>query len=180
MIRVMVIKKGEIMKPTRTILLMAFAALFLAGCMTIPSGPSVLVLPGSGKNFDQFRVDDMDCKQFASLQIGGSDANQAASDSVARSAALGTLVGAAAGAAMGGQRGAGVGAGTGLAMGALAGTGAGNMSAHGLQQRYDQAFMQCMYAKGHRVPVSRSFEAMHSGPPPAYAPPPPPQPPAPR
>jgi hypothetical protein len=167
------------MKPNKAMLPAALAALFLGGCMTVPSGPSVLVLPGSGKNFDQFRVDDMDCKQYASLQIGGSDANQAASDSVARSAALGTLVGAAAGAAMGGQRGAGVGAGTGLAVGTMAGTGAGNASAYGLQQRYDQAYMQCMYAKGHRVPVSRSFEAMHPAPPPGYAPPPPPQPPPP-
>ena len=32
--------------------------LSLAACATAPSGPSVLVLPGSGRNFDQFRVDE--------------------------------------------------------------------------------------------------------------------------
>ena len=31
----------------------------LAGCATPPpSGPSVMVLPGSGKSFDQFRFDE--------------------------------------------------------------------------------------------------------------------------
>lgn len=30
--------------------------LLLAGCATVPSGPSVLVLPGSGKTFEQFQA----------------------------------------------------------------------------------------------------------------------------
>lgn len=134
-----------------------------------------MVLPGTGKSFDQFRADDYDCRQFASFQVGGADANKAAADSVAKSAALGTVVGAAAGAAIGGQSGAGVGAGTGLAVGTLAGTGAGEVSAGDLQRRYDYAFMQCMYAKGHKVPVSGRLT---SRPPaaPAYIPPPPPPP----
>ena len=34
------------------------ALLLLGGCMTIPIGPSVTVMPGRGKNFDQFRHDD--------------------------------------------------------------------------------------------------------------------------
>ena len=153
--------------------------LLLGACVTVPSGPSVLVLPGSGKSFDQFRADDFDCKQYASAQAGGTTTDQAAADSVARSAALGTVVGAAAGAAMGGQQGAAVGAGTGLAVGAMAGTGAGSVSAYGLQQRYDHAFQQCMYAKGHKVPVSGSFESVRPSAPPAYLPPPPPPSPAP-
>ena len=44
--------------------------LLLAGCVSMPSGPAVMVLPGSGKNFDQFRADDMDCRQFAANQVG--------------------------------------------------------------------------------------------------------------
>lgn len=150
--------------------------LLLGGCVTMPSGPSVLVLPGSGKNFDQFRADDFDCRQYASMQAGGSTTDQVAADSVARSAALGTVIGAAAGAAMGGKDAAGVGAGTGLAIGALAGTGAGNASAYGLQQRYDYAFQQCMYAKGHKVPVYGGFESQRPSAPPAYSPAPPPPP----
>ncbi len=156
------------------------AVLLLAACAGVPSGPSVLVLPGTGKNFDTFRVDDADCRQYASTQLGGSTPNLAASESVAKSAALGTVVGAAAGAAIGGHNSAGVGAGTGLAMGALAGTEAGNTSAYGVQQRYDFAFMQCMYAKGHKIPVSGRFESQRPLAPAAYAPPPPPPAPAPR
>jgi hypothetical protein len=149
--------------------------LLLGACVSVPSGPSVLVLPGTGKGFDQFRADDFECRQYASGQVGGTTPDQIAGDSLAKSAALGTVVGAAAGAAMGGQRGAGVGAGTGLAVGAMAGTGAGSVSAYGMQQRYDYAFQQCMYAKGHRIPVSGGFESMRPSPPP----PPPSQPPPP-
>ncbi|HTH44456.1 MAG TPA: hypothetical protein VL528_05200, partial [Oxalicibacterium sp.] len=45
--------------------------LALSACTTMPTGPSVLVLPGSGKSFDQFRADDMDCRQYAQYQMGG-------------------------------------------------------------------------------------------------------------
>jgi hypothetical protein len=163
------------MKPTFRMSLIA-TTLMLGACMTLPSGPSVLVLPGSGKGFDQFRADDADCRQYASSQVGGATSDQVAADSVAKSAALGTAVGAVAGAAIGGQRGAGVGAGTGMAVGAMAGTGAGNVSAYGLQQRYDHAFQQCMYAKGHKIPVYGNFEAMRPAAPAGYAAPPPPPP----
>ncbi|MGB5080920.1 MAG: hypothetical protein WBO23_09270, partial [Burkholderiales bacterium] len=70
-------------------------ALAVGACASIPSGPSVMVLPGTGKSFDQFRADDFDCRQFAHYQVGGKEAEQAAGDSVAKSAALGTAVGAA-------------------------------------------------------------------------------------
>lgn len=146
--------------------------------MTMPSGPSVLVLPGTGKGFDQFRADDLDCKQYAGAQVGANTPDRVAADSVAKSAALGAVIGAAAGAAMGGQGSAGAGAGAGLAVGAMAGSGAGNTSAYGLQQRYDYAFQQCMYAKGHKVPVSGRLESARPAAP-AYTPPPPNQPPPP-
>lgn len=41
------------------------ALLAIAACTTIPTGPSVMAMPGSGKSFDQFRADDADCRQFA-------------------------------------------------------------------------------------------------------------------
>ena len=159
---------------------LAAATLLLAACASVPSGPSVLVLPGTGKTFDRFRADDADCRQYASMQAGGSTADQIAGDSAAKSAFLGTVVGAAAGAAIGGQEGAGVGAGTGMAVGALAGTEAGNASAYGVQQRYDYAFMQCMYAKGHKIPVSGRFESLRPSAPAVNTPPPPPPASAPR
>ena len=46
------------------------AALFLSACVTMPTGPSVMVLPGDGKNFDQFQMDDGTCRQWAMQQTG--------------------------------------------------------------------------------------------------------------
>lgn len=152
----------------------------LVACTTIPTGPSMMVLPGSGKDFEQFRVDDAECRQFALDSIGGKTATQAATESGVASAAVGAAVGAAAGAAIGGHQGAGVGAGSGLLIGGLAGTGASQSSAYGSQRRYDNHYVQCMYAKGHRIPVSGRFmtEAPRAAapypPPPPGAPPPPP------
>jgi hypothetical protein len=151
--------------------------LVLVACVSMPKGPSVMVLPGTGKSFDQFRYDDVECRQFADVQIGGTSPSDAAADSAAKSAAVGTIVGAAAGAALGGRSGAAVGAGGGLLVGSAAGAGAGETSAYGLQRRYDYAYIQCMYAKGHKVPVSGHLTS--SSPAPSYAPPPPPPPPGP-
>src|ERR1700693_3438712 len=97
----------------------------LGACVSMPKGPSVMVLPGSGKSFDQFRFDDVECRQFADFQVGGASASDAAADSAARSAALGTVVGAAAGAALGGRSGEGAGAGGGLLVGSAGGAGGG-------------------------------------------------------
>lgn len=160
----------------------------LAACATVPNGPSVLVLPGTGKTFDQFRADDLSCRDFAMYQIGGQSAQAASEQSGVRSAAIGTAVGALAGVAIGGSRGAGVGAGTGLIVGSAAGADAGSSSAYGSQRRYDHAYIQCMYAKGHRVPVSgqmsraygqRYFEPAPGAAAPARVQPPPPPPGAP-
>lgn len=153
---------------------MLIGVALLGACTTMPSGPSVLVLPGTGRSFDQFRGDDMDCRQYALGQVGGAAPRDAAADSMARSAVVGTAIGAAAGAAIGGNQGAGVGAGTGLLVGSMAGASAGDTSAWGLQRRYDYAFIQCMYAKGHRVPVSGQLTSHPVPPPPAGTPPPPP------
>lgn len=156
------------------------ALLLLGACTTIPAGPSVMVMPGTGKSFDQFRGDDADCRQFAIGQVGGLTANQTAVESGMNSAATGAVVGALAGAAMGGHQGAAVGAGVGLLAGSAAGAGAGQASGYGSQRRYDNAYIQCMYAKGDRVPVSgrmTSESARPVSPPPranTYAPPPPP------
>lgn len=159
--------------------LLVLAPLVLLGaCTVMPTGPSIMALPGTGKNFDQFRLDDYQCREYANAQIGGATAQQSATQSGVTSAAVGTLIGAAAGAAIGGREGAATGAGVGLATGALAGTGASQQSGYDLQWRYDMAYSQCMYAKGNRVPVSGNFEysSGQSGyaAPPAPPPPPPP------
>jgi hypothetical protein len=149
--------------------------LLVAGCVTLPNGPSMMVLPGTGRSFDDFRTDDVVCRQYAHEQVGGRTGQLAAEDSGVRSAALGTLLGAAAGAAINGGHGAAVGAGAGLAMGGLAGTAAAESSGHGAQRRYDHAYIPCMYAKGHRVPTSGRFTTYTEPPrPPARAATPPP------
>src|SRR4030095_15110097 len=119
----------------------------LGACATLPTGPSVMAMPGAGKSFDQFRVDDADCRQFALSQLGGTTPNQTATESAVVSAVVGTALGAGAGAAFGGHQGAGVGAGAGLLVGGLAATGAAQASAGGTQRRYDAGYLQCMYAK---------------------------------
>ena len=129
----------------------------LAGCVHVPSGPSVMVLPGNGKNFDQFRNDDLMCRQFASQQTNYSTPRSAGISSGAESAAIGTAIGAAAGAAFGGGRGAAIGAGSGLLGGSLLGSGSAQSSASISQERYDVSYIQCMYANGHQVPVSARF-----------------------
>ena len=153
------------MKSTKIYLTVVLPLVLLAGCVTAPKGPSVMALPGAGKNFDQFRADDADCRQYALAQSGGADANQAATDSGLKSAAVGTAVGALAGAVMGGHEGAGNGAGAGLVMGSLVGTGAAQSSARGVQRSYDNAYVQCMYAKGEQVPVSGTMSHSQNQPP---------------
>lgn len=155
----------------------ATAILAVTGCVSLPNGPGVMVLPGTGLSFEQFRNDDAVCQQYATYQVGGATANQAAINSGVTSAAAGTVLGAAAGAAIGGGQGAAIGAGSGLVAGGLVGTGTANSSMYGVQQRYDTAYIQCMYAKGHQVPVSGQFSGampQQAVPPASHIPPPPP------
>jgi len=70
----------------------------LGACATAPTGPTVMVLPGNGKTFEQFHTDDLTCRQFAAREIAGSSNGES-------------------------------------------------------QRRYDIAYMQCMYANGHQIPV---------------------------
>lgn len=153
-------------------------ALMLQSCASVPDGPSATVLPGTGKSFDQFRYDDDSCRVFAHGQIGGGTANQAAADSFAGSTIVGTLLGTAIGAAAGGEHGAGTGAAAGLFVGSIIGLDEANASSYKTQRHYDNAYIQCMYAKGHRVPVSGHIEqqqpSYRPNQPKKYPPPPPP------
>jgi hypothetical protein len=136
-------------------------ALFLAlgGCAaTPPAGPSVMALPGKGKDFAAFQADDVACRQYASAQIGNSSPAAAANASAVGSAALGTVLGAAAGAAIGAATGnpavgAAIGAGSGLFLGGTTGIGTAQASGGAMQQRYDMSYAQCMAAKGESVPA---------------------------
>lgn len=127
----------------------------LVGCATMPTGPSVMALPGSGKSFEQFQADDAVCKQWAGQQIGQSP-QDTANKNTATSAVVGTIVGAGLGAALGaasGNAGAGaaIGAGSGLLVGTASGASAGSYYGSEAQRRYDIAYQQCMYAKGNQI-----------------------------
>ena len=129
-------------------------ALLLGACTVIPTGPSVMVLPGSGASIERFRADEAWCRDDAMYQIGGQTPRSAQRDSAVNSAVVGTVIGGLAGAAIGGNsRGSAVGAGVGLLAGSAAGADAGQRSEMGSQRQYDNAYIQCMFAKGHRVPV---------------------------
>lgn len=79
----------------------AAATVLCAGCATAPAGPSVNVLPGTGKPFDQFQADVSVCRDWAARQVKGAFMDAPSWE---------------------------------------------------VQRRYDNAYMQCMYAKGHQVP----------------------------
>ncbi len=145
--------------------------LLLGACVTLPNGPSVMSLPGTGKTSEQFRDDDWYCRNFANDKIGGTEPNEVSRSTTAKGAVIGTVAGAGLGAAFGGGGGAAIGAGFGLITGLAVGAGSGENQAYALQKRYDQYYIQCMYAKGHRVPVSGRLAT-----PPTYVPPPPPPP----
>ncbi|MCL2523528.1 MAG: glycine zipper family protein [Betaproteobacteria bacterium] len=146
------------MNRPRLALLALLAA--LGGCAVTPTGPSVMTLPGSGMSLEQFQADDVLCRQYALNQIGGRTAGEASQQSAVTSAAVGTLVGALAGVAIGGNsRGAGIGAGTGLLFGSAIGSDSARASGIGTQRQYDNAYIQCMYSQGHRVPVSGNFSS---------------------
>jgi hypothetical protein len=167
------------MKPAAKFFLLLPVLLMLAACTSIPSGPSAMALPGSGKSFERFRADDFDCQQFAANRVGGKTSDQVAAEAGVNSALVGAAIGALAGAAVDGGQGAAVGAGVGGATGAVAGTGAAAASSYELQQRFDNAYLQCMYAKGHKVPVYGELispgRSAQQGPRPGrYYPPPPP------
>ena len=79
----------------------AAATMLGAGCATAPRGPSVLVLPGEGKPFEQFQADVDVCRHWAAQQVKGAFMDAPSGE---------------------------------------------------VQRRYDNAYVQCMYAKGHQVP----------------------------
>jgi hypothetical protein len=125
------------------------ATLVLAACASTPMGPTVRALPPQGKPFEVFQAEQAGCKQYADDQVRG-QADRANSTGVLEGVG-GTVLGAGLGAALGGGHGAAVGAG----LGAVGGTAVGaNTSGHeqrGIQQQYNDAYVQCMVAKGNQV-----------------------------
>jgi len=159
----------------KRLVLPLLAVLGLGACATVPIGPSVMVLPGSGKPFDQFQMDDASCRQWAAHQsgVGG----PSAAESTLTGTAVGALIGGAVGAGLGAIGGnPGLGAAVGAGFGAVGGTATGANAAeargYNVQRRYDHSYQQCMYAKGNQIPGAVRPSATSYGPPPPPPPPP--------
>jgi uncharacterized protein YcfJ len=152
-----------------------------------------MVLPAPGKPFDQFQMEDAVCRRWAAQQIGMTP-QEVANQNTLTGAAVGTVIGAGLGAALGAASGsagtgAAIGAGSGLLMGTAVGSDAGRVYGEEAQRRYDNAYVQCMYANGNQVPGTvRRYRRPaapvappdydYLEPPPAYPPPNQPPPPA--
>ena len=159
------------------ILLFCLVATVVVGCATMPSGPSVMVLPEAGKSFEEFQADDAICRQWAREGIEISP-NETVNKNLAGGAVVGTAMGAALGTAIGAASGnpgtgAAIGAGSGLVAGTAAASGPAYAAGHEAQRRYDNAYQQCMYAKGNRIPGDVAAQSPRSR---WIAPPPPPPP----
>jgi hypothetical protein len=162
--------------PMKMLTFSILALLAVTGCATLPTGPSVRVLPAPGKPFEQFQADDAICRQWAERQIG-MEPGETANQNTATGAVVGTVIGGGVGAALGaasGNPGAGaaIGAGSGLLIGTASGASAGQVYGQEAQRRYDNTYVQCMYAKGNQIPgsvrrVRRSRREIPPPPPPA-------------
>jgi len=147
----------------------------LAGCAETPMGPRVQVLPAANKPFQVFQQDQVTCKQFATDQVGGQADH--ANEIAIGTTLLGAGLGAGLGAALGGGRGAGIGAAGGGMLGTAVGVGDTQRDQSAIQQQYDNAYAQCMYAKGNQIvqpqvrPVLQPI-LIYQAPPMAYGPPP--------
>jgi hypothetical protein len=155
--------------------LLFFVVIALSACATVPSGPTARVLPSPGKPFEVFQSDDAVCRQWAAQQTGASP-NEAVNQNLATGAALGTLAGAGLGAAIGAAScnpglGAAIGAASGLLGGTAFASGPAYAAGYEVQRRYDNAYVQCMYAKGNQIPgVVRPTRRRAYPPPPALPP----------
>ena len=148
------------------------ASLLLGACATAPMGPTVQVMPSPTKPFQVFQKDQAECKQYADSQVAGQA--DAANQKAAGTVAIGAVLGGALGAAVGNHRGAGIIG----SEGAIAGTAvAANQTAGAqmsIQDQYNNAYVQCMYARGNQVPGAAAQPTAEM----QVAPPPPPPPPA--
>jgi hypothetical protein len=140
-------------------LLSVMILMLMAGCVTIPTGPSVRVFPTPGKPYDLFLAEDAYCRQTAERQIGllpqeVADRNTATGAIVG--GAVGTGLGAAIGAASGhAGAGAAIGAVSGLLIGSASGSDYGRIEGRESQRSYDTIYLQCMYAHDNQVSSSR-------------------------
>ncbi len=69
-------------------LLLFFVVVVLGGCVTMPTGPTVRVMPSPGKPFEVFAEEDTICRQWAQQQIGGASPSETANQNLANGALI--------------------------------------------------------------------------------------------
>jgi len=163
------------MRIPKTVAVSLSAIMVLVGCAETPMGPGIQVLPAADKPFEVFQQDDANCRHYATDQVG--DEAVHANEKAIGMTLLGGALGAGLGAALGGGRGAAIGAAGGGIAGTAVGANGSERTQQGIQRQYDNAYAQCMYAKGNQVappPVRTVIRPMVVYPAPAavYVPPP--------
>ena len=137
------------MRQITTALATALATLLLSACVTTPVGPHVAVMPAKGASLEQFKADDQICKNYAQAQIGD-ELEKSSAMTTLMDMAIGGAVGALGGQAIGhNTKGTLAGAGIGMAAGLATGAYQANKASDDAQIRYDNAYQECMHAKGH-------------------------------
>ena len=136
--------------------ILLLSACILAGCVSLPTNPTILALPGRDRTYTQFQQDQVYCRTMAQQQQAQSPESLQA-ESTAKSAVVTGLIGAAAGAIIGGVTGspgtgAAIGGASGGVLGAAGGAGSARQAAEVMQRQYDHAYASCMYAQGNQVP----------------------------
>lgn len=159
----MIMKKN--IKCVNAVSIIVTVLLLFTGCATAPLGPTVQVMPASGKPFALFQAESEQCQAWAFQQMGGQEAVDRINSHAVLYGIIGGAIGAGIGALSGASwghgprssgryaaRGAAMGAGIGTAAGAAQGAAASAYSGQQLQMIYDDAYAQCMYSKGNQVP----------------------------
>lgn len=140
----------------KRIAMLAGLPIILTACQTVPTGPSVMVMPKQGKPFDLFQQEDAECRYYAQQALGVNP-QDAQTKAFAGSAVAGAAVGAVVGAV---ARDARAGTAVGLGMGSVMGLGNAQSAGMSLQRRYDITYQQCMYSKGNQVmPQARVYSS---------------------
>ena len=134
-------------KSRYTFLFAIAVALVTSACGSLPAdnAPTVAVMPGGGKNMAQFNTDDIACRDTARgkasqrtplpVAMGLGDRIEVAS---ARSAVALRDNSESTGSVYGGAV-------------------AEDSAAFTTQQRFDTAYVGCMYTKGHKIPVGEAM-----------------------
>ena len=166
------------MKKWLALLLMSVFAITSCIATVTPPGPTIAALPGTGKTYSQFTIDDNYCRQLATGQAG--NPSEILQSQQVGGTILGVIAGTLFGLGVGGSRPGpemAVGAAAGGITGTVIGTQTGQVASMTAQQRWDSVYLGCMYGFGHKIPGYQEPQQQPAPAPAPQIPPPPPPPP---